>query len=1033
MNKISRINLIKRIIMIMLFIITFLIGCVKDLDLSKEIDDIFKDIPDVIEVESLSFNTLINGAEVEWTTDNLDIISKDGLVTKPSKDTYVIIKIKINKSGQEAIGEKKVLVLKEYDEILVNSIIITGKNVMNVDESLSLNAEIKPYDAYNKEVIWSSSDDKVLTVSEGVVKAKSVGTASVICQSTDGSNVRAEHTIEVIASEEYNLISEVFSRNVGDKYNIKGTVVGINTKSILVSDLSGIILVYLGEEWVCDLVLGDFIEVEGTTSFYGGAVQFSSDSKYKKLGKDIIPSNDPVVLNNSLFTSLISEESLQPIYVCFEGYIYNNGEYVDIIIDGISNYGCITSPFNREYYNEIEGKKVKFTGYFTNLSSNLMYINLIPTNISLVEEEDFSISKALYGSIGSTYTSVGVVICINDRGFIIKDDYAMIYIYKGSNWDCDIKVTDVLKVTGKTTTHYNSVQFGNDATYEVIGSEDFSINLNKKIIIDYETSPMEIIYGYIEGILVCNSTYYNLTYDGREYSLNYPSYELNANKFNGMNVRVYGYIASIGNVYVNMIPDHIESIGTVSTDGFELNILAVNDLHGYCEQDEYGKNGISNLAFMIDDVRNEKSLDDVVLIASGDMFQGTGISNVTKGLAIVEMMNAMNFDCMVLGNHEFDWGLPVVLRYFDNDPNNGEANFPLLNSNVYNNNGTIVDVENGNVMRSTIIQKEMVKIGVIGYIGNVYTSISYPMRKDYYFDNDIARSVEKIGRQLKDNGCNVIIVAIHGGNSSGIENYDQNVEISRLMYNDDYLVDAILNGHTHSLQTGYISRSGVNLPLIQSGSNCEALGRIILKIDEDTLDVIDAKVSVRRTYEADSKYNKDVEDVLQNQILKNKEILDEVYSIAGETISYQSSLQPWVGNVMLKGTDADIAICNSGGLRSNGDIVKGAPITISNMYMINPFDNFIMIVNVKGREISSFLNNGAIFYQIDESIGNIQSDKNYKVAVIDYVYYWDNFPQNNNVINSNIILRDLLIEDVKLRNTFSPISDYKARIGNMVK
>ena len=120
----------------------------------------------------------------------------------------------------------------------------------------------------------------------------------------------------------------------------------------------------------------------------------------------------------------------------------------------------------------------------------------------------------------------------------------------------------------------------------------------------------------------------------------------------------------------------------VGPEIFDLNIFELNDTHGYIEQNEHGKGGLSNVAKMIDDVRYQNTLDDVVLIANGDMFQGTAISNVTDGLSVIEAMNEMDFDMMGIGNHEFDWGINKILRYFDNDATNGEANFPLINKQI---------------------------------------------------------------------------------------------------------------------------------------------------------------------------------------------------------------------------------------------------------------------------------------------------------------------------------------------------------------
>ena len=150
--------------------------------------------------------------------------------------------------------------------------------------------------------------------------------------------------------------------------------------------------------------------------------------------------------------------------------------------------------------------------------------------------------------------------------------------------------------------------------------------------------------------------------------------------------------------------------------------------------------------------------------------------------------------------------------------------------------------------------------------------------------------------------------------------------------------------------------------------------------------------------------------------------------MAGETIETQYDLIPWVGNVLVSGTGADVAVCNTGGLRSNGNIKKGSNITIENMYMINPFDNEIILVKVKGNLLAQFMQNGKMFFGKRENLGELEMNTEYLVAVVDYVYYGGDFPQNETAYSTGIIMRDLLIEDIKLHSVFSPIKDPKAKI-----
>src|SRR5450759_803016 len=110
----------------------------------------------------------------------------------------------------------------------------------------------------------------------------------------------------------------------------------------------------------------------------------------------------------------------------------------------------------------------------------------------------------------------------------------------------------------------------------------------------------------------------------------------------------------------------------------DLKILYVNDFHGFAEPYKATANdaplgGIAYLAGAVDRARhNQPSL----LLAGGDMIQGNAWANLFRGKSTIDVMNAMKFDAMVVGNHEFDFG-PKVLK-----ERMAQARFPLLGANV---------------------------------------------------------------------------------------------------------------------------------------------------------------------------------------------------------------------------------------------------------------------------------------------------------------------------------------------------------------
>ncbi len=91
---------------------------------------------------------------------------------------------------------------------------------------------------------------------------------------------------------------------------------------------------------------------------------------------------------------------------------------------------------------------------------------------------------------------------------------------------------------------------------------------------------------------------------------------------------------------------------------FNLRILHINDFDGFAEpykplDSRQPLGGIAYLAGKVKDLRQEKP---TLLLATGDMIQGNNWANLSQGESVIELMNAIQFDVMVLGNHDFDFG-----------------------------------------------------------------------------------------------------------------------------------------------------------------------------------------------------------------------------------------------------------------------------------------------------------------------------------------------------------------------------------------
>ena len=217
-----------------------------------------------------------------------------------------------------------------------------------------------------------------------------------------------------------------------------------------------------------------------------------------------------------------------------------------------------------------------------------------------------------------------------------------------------------------------------------------------------------------------------------------------------------------------------------------IDIYTLNDFHGalFPNRDEPG---IARLGCYLLEKRREDP-DRTVILSSGDMFQGTAVSNLSRGEVVVAAMNLIGFDAMTIGNHEFDWGVPALRRFCDGDEGNGEASFPFLAANIrLKASGELVPWARPYM----VIAKENARVGVIGVIGeDLINDILGSLISDYEF-TDMLAAIAEYSKVLREKeGCGIVIVAAHADTMA------MNERIAAAG------ADAIVNGHTHNYYAG---------------------------------------------------------------------------------------------------------------------------------------------------------------------------------------------------------------------------------------
>ena len=180
----------------------------------------------------------------------------------------------------------------------------------------------------------------------------------------------------------YTTIAEVLAAGAGEA-TTKGTVVATYARGFLMSDATGSILVYLGSDK--GFVAGDAVTVSGSTTVYGGLLQFGNTSVVEKTGTATVEHPTATVMDGAAMDAYLAAPAIQ--YVEYTGTLtISDKGYYNVAVDGAATaVGSIQYPQDAIKANLTSGSVVKVTGYTIGVSSN-KYVNTMAVKVETVGE-----------------------------------------------------------------------------------------------------------------------------------------------------------------------------------------------------------------------------------------------------------------------------------------------------------------------------------------------------------------------------------------------------------------------------------------------------------------------------------------------------------------------------------------------------------------------------------------------------------------------------------------------------------------------
>ena len=423
-----------------------------------------------------------------------------------------------------------------------------------------------------------------------------------------------------------------------------------------------------------------------------------------------------------------------------------------------------------------------------------------------------------------------------------------------------------------------------------------------------------------------------------------------------------------------------------------ITIVHTNDTHSRVDSGI----GFAKVAAKIKELKAENP--NVLVIDAGDTLHGQPFATISKGESIIKVMNAVGYDVMTPGNHDFNYGQGRLLELAK------YAEFPIISANVIKQDGT--------TLLEPYVIKEVggLKIGIFGLSTPETAYKTNPKNVEgLTFENPV-EVAKKMVEELKAKDVDAIIALVH----LGIDK--ESVDTSYLLRDNVEGIDLIIDGHSHSkLET--IDNEGKDVKIVSTGEYNNNLGIVNLTFQNGELKAVEPSVFTTEEaaeLEADPEVSAIIEEVKE----KNKEITSVVVGktdvvldgVREHVRAGETNLSNLITDAMLAASGADMAITNGGGIRASIDV---GDITMEEIITVLPFGNYVVVKEYTGAQILAALEHGTKNYpepaggfaQVagvtftldlneeagkrvkDVKIGNepLDLDKTYKVATNDFM------------------------------------------------
>ena len=398
-------------------------------------------------------------------------------------------------------------------------------------------------------------------------------------------------------------------------------------------------------------------------------------------------------------------------------------------------------------------------------------------------------------------------------------------------------------------------------------------------------------------------------------------------------------------------------------DKKDIMILYTSDIH--CGIDEgFGYAGLEQIR----KYEQEKGYE-VILVDDGDNIQGDPLGLLTKGDALIDLMNKMGYSVAIPGNHEFDYGVDNFLSLAE------KAQFKYISCNF--------QYKGENVFDPYVIREiGGRKIGFVGVTTPTTITASKPTLFEdengefvYSFLQDetgegVYNAVQSAVDNARKEGAEYVIVLGHMGNEEQCRPWTYADVISHTNG-----IDAFLDGHSHDTdQVIMKNKDGKEVPRSACGTKMQHIGwcRIPAEgevtagiyswtLDDSAPEVLGIENEMSTAVkEARGSISKLLEGKIavseQEMTIYDPVAVDPEWGKVRMIRRAETNLGDLCTDAYRFVTGADIALLGGGGIRVS---IPAGDVTMKNMYEVFPFGNEICVVQATGQQILDALEWGA--------------------------------------------------------------------------